>query len=138
MAGAENVLRAESHLAPPLTRGTYLPAPVRPRLISVSTTRLLRRYLLGEIGVPSHTWIPVAMHGRQAAGLLDAAHTIRGVAWAHRGSTFRIIAVRGDGPVLLIGSPQCWFECPTGQTDPCQHPWGRSGLPVSPKGHSDP
>src|SRR5688572_7843166 len=40
---------------------------------------------------------------------------------------FRIIAVRGDGPVLLIGVPQCWFECPTGQTDLCQRPWGRSG-----------
>ena len=51
---------------------------------------------------------------------------------------FRIIAVRGDGPVLPIGSPQCWFECPTGQTDLCQRPWGRSGLPVSPRRHPDP
>ncbi len=39
---------------------------------------------------------------------------------------------------LLIGSPECWFECPTGQTDLCLRPGGRSGLPASPRWHPDP
>src|SRR5262245_41718114 len=39
---------------------------------------------------------------------------------------------------VLIALPYCWFEYPTGQTDRCQCLWGRSGLPVSPRGHPDP